>query len=150
LLRCAVGTPKKMTLPDNLEFEEDIRLLVWRPRGSLNEAAVNKVLAALGDLEASTQEPFDRYSDTTLVKPVDLNFRYVIHVSLYRRFSYANRPIKSAILAKDATAIHYGRLHALLTQGSAINVRVFDDRNEVALWLGVPLERLISKTEPDK
>jgi hypothetical protein len=69
---------------------------------------------------------------------------------LYRRFSYANRPIKSAILATDATAIHYGRLHALLTQGSAINVRVFDDRNEVALWLGVPLERLISKTEPDK
>jgi hypothetical protein len=56
-----------MTLADNLEFEEDIRLLVWRPRGSLNEAAVNKVLAALGDLEASAREPFDRYSDTTLV-----------------------------------------------------------------------------------
>src|SRR5689334_23636548 len=98
-----------MTLADNLEFEEDIRLLVWRPHGSLNEASVNKVLAALSDLEASTEEPFHRYSDTTLVHPVELNLRYVIHVSLYRRFSYAKGPIKSAILATDATAIHYAR-----------------------------------------
>ena len=33
-------------------------------------------------------------------------------------------------------------LHALLTQGSPINVRVFKDRQEAADWLGVPLERL--------
>ena len=139
-----------MTLADNLEFEEDIRLLIWRPHGTLNEAAVNKVVAVLSDLEASTQQPFQRYSDTTLVHPADLNFRYVIHVSLYRRFSYANQPIKSAILATDATAIHYGRLHALLTQGSAINVRVFQDRDEIALWLGVPRDRLGPKSEAEK
>jgi hypothetical protein len=50
--------------------------------------------------------------------------------------------VKSAILATDATAIHYGRLHAILTQGSAIKVRVFQDRNEAAEWLGVPIARL--------
>jgi uncharacterized protein (DUF2384 family) len=33
-------------------------------------------------------------------------------------------------------------LHALLTQGSPINVRVFKDRQEAADWLGVPIERL--------
>jgi hypothetical protein len=33
-------------------------------------------------------------------------------------------------------------LHALLTQGSAINVRVFKDREEAANWLGVQVERL--------
>jgi len=33
-------------------------------------------------------------------------------------------------------------LHALLTQGSPIDVRVFKDRKEAADWLGVPLERL--------
>ena len=57
--------------------------------------------------------------------------------------SYAGHPpVKSAILATDATMIHYARLHALLTQGSPINVRVFKDRQEAADWLGVPLERL--------
>jgi hypothetical protein len=42
--------------------------------------------------------------------------------------------------------IHYARLHALLTQGSPINVRVFKDRQEAADWLGVPVERLAAKT----
>jgi hypothetical protein len=42
--------------------------------------------------------------------------------------------------------IHYARLHALLTQGSPINVRVFQDCSEVAQWLGVPVERLSAQT----
>ena len=74
---------------------------------------------------------------------VDLNFEYIIHVSLYRRSFYGKRPpIKSAIFATDATLIHYAKVHALLTRGSAINVRVFQDREEVAQWLNVPIERL--------
>ena len=89
------------------------------------------------------QEPFDRFSDTVAADAVDLNFEYIIRVSLYRRLTYAGRPpVKSAILATDSTLVHYGRLHALLTQGSSINVRVFQERAEVAQWLGVPIERL--------
>jgi hypothetical protein len=56
--------------------------------------------------------------------------------------------VKSAILATDATMIHYARLHAVLTQGSPINVRVFRDREEAAKWLGVPLERLTTDRQP--
>jgi len=36
-------------------------------------------------------------------------------------------------------------VHALLTQGSPINVRVFQDRQEAAQWLNVPIERLVAK-----
>jgi len=133
----------QVKLPPEIEFHEDIRLLVWRPRGLLDEAAINKVLGALEDLEAKLQAPFDRFSDTVEADEVELNFKYIIQVSLHRRLSYAGRPpVKSAILATDATAIHYGRLHAILTQGSAIKVRVFQDRNEAAKWLGVPIARL--------
>jgi hypothetical protein len=129
-------------LPD-VEFLEDIRLLVYRPRGLVNEAAINKVLTALEDLEAKLQEPFNRFSDTLAADEVELNFKYVIQVSLCRRLSYAGHPpVKSAILARDSTMIHYARLHALLTQGSPINVRVFKDRKEAADWLNVPVERL--------
>jgi hypothetical protein len=72
---------------------------------------------------------------------VDLNFEYIIRVSLYRRQVYANRPpIKSAILATDSTLVHYGKVHALLTQGSPIKVRVFQNRDEAAQWLSVPIE----------
>lgn len=133
-----------MTLPPDIQFYEDIRLLVYRPRGLLNEAAVNKIIKVIGDLEATLEKPFDRFSDTLGHDEVELNFRYVIHVSLYRRLTYSSRPpIKSAILATDSTIIHYGKLHALLTQGSPINVRLFQDREEAAQWLNVPVVRLM-------
>ena len=135
-----------MKLPTDVQFHEDIRLLVYRPRGLIDEAAVNKIIGVIQDIEAATQEPFNRFSDTSETHEVELNFRYVIQVSLHRRLSYAGRPpVKSAILATDTTAIHYGRLHALLTQGSPIKVRVFQDRKEAAKWLGVPVERLTAQ-----
>jgi hypothetical protein len=132
-----------MKLPSDVEFNEDIRLFFYRPRGSIDEAAINKLTSVIEDLEAATQEPFNRFSDTSEAHEVELNFRYVIHVSLHRRLAHAGRaPVKSAILARDSTMIHYARLHSLLTQGSPINVRVFKDRNEAADWLNVPVERL--------
>ena len=138
-----------MNLAPDLEFHEDISLLVWRPRGLLDEASVNKVISALGDLEAARKDPFDRFADTLGADDVDLNFRYVIHVSLYRRLTYAGRPpVKSAILATESTIIHYAKLHALMTQGSPINVRIFNNRDGVAEWLEVPIERLIAPVKP--
>src|ERR1041385_9383151 len=108
-----------MNLPSEIEFHQDIRLLVYRPHGSIDEAAINKVTSVIEDLEAATQEPFNRFSDTSEVHEVELNFKYVIHVSLHRRLAHAGRPpVKSAILATDSTLVHYARLLALLTQGS--------------------------------
>jgi hypothetical protein len=137
-----------MKLQPDLEFYEDIRLLIFRPHGLLNEAAFNKVISALEDLEAKLQEPFNRFLDTVAAHDVELNFKYIIQASLHRRLSYTGRPpVKSAILATDSTIIHYGRLHAVLTQGSPIKVRLFQDRKEAAEWLGVPVERLAAKSE---
>ena len=135
-----------MKLPPDVQFHKNARLLVYRPRGLLNESAINKVLSALEDLEAELQEPFNRFSDTVAADEIELNFKYVIQFSLHRRVSYAGRPpVKSAILATDSTMIHYAKLHALLTQGSPINVRIFKDRKEAAKWLGVPVELLATK-----
>ena len=133
----------KIKLPCDAEFYEDDHLLVWRPCGLLNKTAVDGIITILGELEAALEEPFNRFSDTLAADAVDLNFEYIIQVSLYRRSVYANRPpIKSAILATDATLIHYSKVHALLTQGSSIKARVFQDRREAAQWLGAPIERL--------
>ncbi len=135
-----------MKLAPDVEFHEDIRLLIYRPHGVIDEQAIKKVISVLEDLEARLREPFNRFSDTLGADEVELNFKYVIQVSLCRRLSYAGHPpVKSAILATDSTIIHYGRLHAVLTQGSPINVRVFKDRQEVAEWLNVPIERLVAR-----
>ena len=136
-----------MKLPPELEFHEDIRLLIYRPRGSIDEAAINNVISVIEEIEAATQEPFNRFSDTSETHEVELNFRYVIQVSLHRRLAHAGRaPVKSAIFATDSTLVHYARLLILLTEGSTIKVRVFGDRKDAAQWLGVPLELLAAKT----
>jgi hypothetical protein len=137
-----------MKFPPDVEFYEDIGLIVWRPHGLVDKSAVNKIITVIGELETASEEPFNRFSDTVAADAVDLNFEYIIHVSLYRRSFYGKRPpIKSAILATDETLIHYAKVHALLTQGSPINVRVFQDRKEAAQWLDVPIAILMADVD---
>lgn len=132
-----------MKLSPDVDFHEDIRLLVYRPRGLMNEASVNRVVEIIGDLETRLKEPFNRFFDTLGHDEVDLNYRYVIQISLHRVLSYLNRPpVKSAILATDNTIIHYCQLHAIITEDSPIHVRIFQEREDTARWLGVPLRRL--------
>jgi hypothetical protein len=140
-----------MKLPPEIEYHEDIRLFIYRPRGLLNEAAVNRVVSVLADLEAKLKEPFNRFSDTSAIDRVELNYRYVIQVSLYRVLTYADRPrVKSAILATDSTIGHYFQLHAIIAEDSPIHVRIFREREEAAKWLGVPIERLAAKFAADE
>lgn len=136
-----------MKLPPEVEFLENVRLLIYRPRGLIDEVAVNKIVAVIEKIEAATKEPFNRFSDASEAHEVELNFRYVIEVSLHRREAHAGRaPVKSAILATDSSLIHYARLLVLLTEGSTIKVRVFQDRKDAAEWLGVPVELLAPKS----
>ena len=136
-----------MILPDDVEFHEDSRLLIYRPHGVLNEQSVNRIVSIIGDLETKLQKPFNRFFDTLGHDEVELNFRYVIHISLHRVLSYGERPpVKSAILATDSTIAHYCQLHAIITEDSPINVRIFQKRDDAAKWLGVPIERISPKT----
>ena len=53
-----------MKLPPELEFHDDLHLLVYRPHGVIDEEAVKKVVNVLEDLEARLQKPFNRFFDT--------------------------------------------------------------------------------------
>jgi hypothetical protein len=129
-----------MKPPPDVLFHHDLRLMVWRPRGTVNEKAINKILEFMGKKETASHEPFNRFTDASLVESVDLNFRYMFHVSLFRRLSYVGWPVKSAILVTREELLHYSKLHQILTQGSPIQVRIFQERADAAKWLGVSLE----------
>ena len=109
----------------------------------LNEAALKHIVTLIGDLESKSGNPFNRFTDTLAADAIDLNFKYVFHTSLFRRLSYTGRPpVKSAILVSGPTRAHYSKMHAMLTQGSPIKVRIFEQREAAAKWLGVPVELL--------
>jgi hypothetical protein len=68
----------KVKFPPDVEFYEDIRLIVWRPCGLVDKATVNRIITVLGELETAWKEPFNRFSDTVAADAVDLNFEYII------------------------------------------------------------------------
>ena len=133
-----------MKLPPDVTFHEAHGLFVWKPRGILNEATINKITAFVGEQEATFGKPLYRFTDSQALDAIDLNFRYVFDFALFRRLSYAGRPpVKSAILVSSLTLAHYSKLHEMLTRGSSIKVCIFDEREAAAQWLGVPVELLI-------
>ena len=126
-----------------MQFRSDLHLLLWKPRGLLNEMKVNEVLAFIAEVEAVSEANELRFIDATALTKVKLSFRYVFHVALYRRFTRKGRPtLKSAVWVTDKALAHYFKLHALLTDQSSLRVRIFDTREAAAKWLKVPVEML--------
>ncbi len=76
-----------MDLPPDVEFDDDIGLLIYAPHGVLNEQSVNKIVGIIGKLETKLQKPFNRFFDTSGHDEVEVNFRYVIQISLHRVLS---------------------------------------------------------------
>jgi hypothetical protein len=132
-----------MKLPPDVTFHTEQRLMIWRPRGILDEKAVNQIITFIGSTEATSDSLFDRFTDTTLLDAIDLSFDYVFHVGLYRRMSYAAHPkVKSAFLVKWGKSDHEAKLHALLTKRSSLDVRLFEELGAAANWLDVPVALL--------
>jgi heptaprenylglyceryl phosphate synthase len=112
----------------------------------LDEAIVNKILTFVVDQESKLGRPFDRFTDMSALNAVDLTFKYVFHVALYRRLSRAGREVvKSAFLVTDPEIAHYIKLHAIMTDHSPLKVSMFKERDAAAQWLGVPIGILTSQ-----
>jgi hypothetical protein len=135
-----------MNLPAGFECLLDARLFIWRPRGVLDEALANKILAFVVEQEGKFGRPFNRFTDMSAVDAVDLTFKYVFHFALYRRLSRAGREtVKSAFLVTDPEIARSIKLHAILTDHSPLKVAMFREGKAAAKWLGVPAELLAPK-----
>jgi hypothetical protein len=132
-----------LKLPAHVLFRKDLSLILWKPRGILDESTVNEIIAFIETVERRHREPLNRFADLSGLEAVDLNFDFVFHVALGRRLSAAPKPaVKSAFYVTSPDATHYAKLHALLTDYSPLHVALFTDRAAAAKWLGVPLEAL--------
>lgn len=124
-------------------FRKDLSLILWRPRGILDESKVNEMVAFTETVEKRNRQPLNRFIDLSALDAVDLNFEFVFHVALGRRLSAAPKPaVKSAFYVTSPDTTHYAKLHAMITDHSPLHVALFTDRQAAAEWLGVPLEAL--------
>ena len=133
----------KIKLPPNVLFHHDLQLLVFRPRGILKEKEVNRIVAFLEEAEDRAAKPFNRFTDNSKLHAVDLDFQFLFRISLHRRLVYAKRPpVKSAFYVNSPAIARIVKLHALLTDRSPLQVKMFKDFAGAAKWLGVSVETL--------
>ena len=137
---------KKMLtkLPPGWLFHHDLYLMVFRPRGIITEKRLNMAIELLEDAEDRAERPFNRFTDTSKLDAIDIDFKEMFRFSLHRRLSYSRRvvPVRSAIYATSEAAIRVAKIHAVLTDYSPLKVKLFDDKSAAAKWLGVSLETL--------
>ena len=132
-----------MKLPAHVLFRKEVSLILWKPRGVLDQSKVNAIIAFIEAVEKRNSKPLNRFNDLSELDAVDLNFDFVFRVALGRRLSAAPKPaVKSAFYVTSEVTTHYAKLHAVLTDYSPLDVALFTDRVAAAKWLGVPLEAL--------
>jgi hypothetical protein len=133
----------KMNPPPNVVFHEELRLMVYRPRGILNEQGVAAIVEFLEKEEDRAETPFNRFTDNSKLDAVDLNFECVFRIALHRRLFYAQRPpVKSAFYVNSPAIARIVKMHALLTNHSPLQVKMFEDFASAAKWLGFSVETL--------
>ena len=135
------GTEISVKLPEHVLYRKSLSLMLWKPRGVLDEALVKEMVAFIGTVEKRASKPFNRFIDLSALDMVDLNFKFVFHIALHRRLSYAKYPaIKSAFYVTSQATTHYAKLHAMLTDYSPLEVKLFTDLANAAKWLDVSVE----------
>jgi hypothetical protein len=132
-----------LKLPAHVLFRKELSLMVWTPYGILDQALVNEMVAFLEVAEEKAQKPFNRFADLSALEAVDLNFRFVFHIALYRRLAFTSHPpAKTAFYVTSPDTTHYAKLHAMLTDHSPLHVSLFTERAAAAKWLDVSVEAL--------
>ncbi len=133
----------KPNLPEGIAFHRKLHLMVYRPRGIMDEARVEEIVAKLEQMEAAADQPFNRYTDLSKIDAVDLRFEFIFRISLHRRRVYAKHPpAKSAFYVTSPATTHIARTHAILVDHSPLRVKLFKEVEPAAQWLGVSIEDL--------
>ena len=135
--------PPALTAFPHTRYHAAWRLSTWHPRGVLDDALLDQVVAFIVSKEHVAELPFDRFTDFNGLTEIHLKVGHVFDIVHDRREEDAARaPVKSAFFADKIVAFGMARMYEALMEGSSIQVRAFRDRQEAAQWLGVPVEIL--------
>ena len=113
------------------------KLTTWHPRGILDKALADKIVAFVESEEYIQDAPFDRYTDFSGITKVKVRFEYILETARHR--SFVRQPVKSAFFADNPATFEVARLYeGLMSDAIMIHVQAFSDRKAAAEWLEVP------------
>ncbi|HEY4283587.1 MAG TPA: hypothetical protein VGM62_11035 [Chthoniobacterales bacterium] len=119
-------------------FHHDLRLMVVKPKGVLDNEWIEKVMATVTAAESQTGTAFNRFVDLSAVTQFRLDPKHAYRVATVRRMDYVDKPtMKSAYYVTTEKAAQLANICAIVTKSSPLQVRVFNDIPAAAEWLGV-------------
>jgi hypothetical protein len=127
---------------DIYSIERDT-LLVGRLKGVLDAKTAEKIVEFVETKEIITDMGFNRFCDMTQLEGIDISSDDVFQLASRRRaFNPNDIPVKSAFLATNPLALVIARMYAQMLNSPRIEVRVWNDMQAAADWLGVNADRL--------
>jgi hypothetical protein len=126
-----------------LDLIETDSLLIARPRGTLDAALAEEIVAFVEMKEEMHGIGFNRFCDLTRLKGIQLLSEDVRLMADRRRWFNPNSiAVKSAFFATDPLAFGIARMYEQLLMSARIEVTVWDRMEGAADWLGVAVDRL--------
>jgi hypothetical protein len=114
-----------------------LKLTTWHPRGILDEALAENIIAFIKWEEYIQDAPFDRYTDLSGVTEIRLRLDHVIETARRRRLM--REPVKSALFGDNPVSFEIAQMYErLMEEAIMIRVRAFGDRKAAGEWLEVP------------
>jgi hypothetical protein len=117
-------------------FHPEAHLLTWHPRGVLDDAFADEIVAFVETEALAEVAPFNRFTDLSGITIIQLAIGHVFRIAERRRD--ACEPVKSAFFAATIVGFGIAHLYEELMKGGLIDVRAFRERTAAAEWLGVP------------
>jgi hypothetical protein len=119
-------------------------LVVARPVGIFDRENAEELVKFIEIKEELTETGFNRFTDLTRLKGIQLTTDDVVQLAARRRaFNPNDIRVKSAFLATDPLAFGIARIYELVLNSPRIEVRTWWDRQSAASWLGVPADLLM-------
>src|SRR6478609_1770319 len=118
-------------------YYPEFKLTTWHPRGILDEALAEKIVAFIEWEEYIQDAPFDRYSDLSGITEIRTSVEHIIETA--RRRCFVREPVKSGFFADKSAILEVAQIYErLMKDAIMIEVRTFSDRKAAAEWLEVP------------
>ena len=122
-----------------IHMVENDRLMVGRLEGILDAGTTEGIVEFIEIKEAQVETGFNRFCDLSRMESIQLSCEDIHQLAGRRREHNPNDiKVKSAILATNPLAFGIARMYEQLLNSPRIEVRVFDDLQGAAAWLGVP------------
>lgn len=115
-------------------------LVTWHPRGVLDDALADQIVAFIELQERIQAVPFDRYVDLSGLTHVELETGHVFNIAMRRH--RAKQLVKSAFWSDKIVTMCIANMYETFMASATIKVRAFTQQKSAAEWLEVPIEIL--------